>query len=208
MQPVLRLLRLPVWQVKEGQVPQTVTQADGRCCEVTEVGERVTSRPGPGQWVAADEGSGACRTRPLTCFLGPSVHLPTWGQMSWGPLGEAQDPPLTSLSRLTTTTPMTLCWAGPLMVAHWCLLGGGAITVLTNGWARPLTVAHWQLVAWGRGPLWCQTNDRATNGPCPAPSLHPTAQPLSGNGVGETVQSDPDDSVVLYYISSGQCLGR
>ena len=68
---MLRLLRLPGWQVKEGQVPQTLTQADGRCHEVADVGERVTSRPGPGQWVAPGEGSGACRTRPPTCFWAP-----------------------------------------------------------------------------------------------------------------------------------------
>ena len=47
--------------------------------------------------------------------------------------------------------------------------------------------------------------NRTTNGP-PPPAPHPTAPLLPGNGLGETVQSDPDDSVALNYISSGQCL--
>ena len=127
---MLRLLRLPVWQVKEGQVPQTLTQADGRCHEVADVGERVTSRPGSGQWVAPGEGSGACRTRPPTCFLGPSVHLPAGGQMSWRDPGRGPG----SASYFTlppddhhspTTSPVTLCCAGPLTVAHGQLLACG-----------------------------------------------------------------------------------
>ena len=77
MQPVLRLLRLPGWQVKEGQVPQTLTQADGRCHEVADVGERVTSRPGPGQWVTLARILETSRTQSSTCNIGPLLtHLP------------------------------------------------------------------------------------------------------------------------------------
>ena len=77
--------------------------------------------------------------QPWQEFWNPAGHSPQpflwapqlthWPKPRWagGPLGEGQDPPLTSLST----------WGPP----RWWL------------WMGPLTLAHWQLFAWGRGPL-------------------------------------------------------
>ena len=66
---MLRLLRLPGWQVKEGQVPQTLTQADGRCHQGTEAGMGrgplpPEGSPGPDRWAAFARTLEPHRTQP------------------------------------------------------------------------------------------------------------------------------------------------
>ena len=68
---MLRPLRLPVWQAKEGQVPKTVTPADGRCHEVAEVGRR------------SPQGLGLASGWHLLGALEPAGHGPQ--PVSWAP---------------------------------------------------------------------------------------------------------------------------
>ena len=137
-------------------------------------------------------------------FLGPSVHLPAGGQMSWRAPGRGPG----SASYLTlppddhhspTNSPMTLCWAGPLTVAHWQLLAWGRGHYDAGQWLSETTNGRsWTVGCLGEGPTLVpdQWLNRTTKGP-PPPAPHPTAPLLPANGLGETVQSDPDDSVAL-----------
>ena len=62
-----------------GQVPQTASQADGCCHEVTEMGmqERfaAASRPRPGQWIAVVRTLEPSRTQPPACSWVPALAL-------------------------------------------------------------------------------------------------------------------------------------
>lgn len=63
-----------------GQVSQKVSQAEGCCHEVAEVGVATASRPGSGQWVALMRALETSRKQSSTCNLVLQLtHFPKAG---------------------------------------------------------------------------------------------------------------------------------
>ena len=90
-------------QSRGDQVPQTATQADCPCSQVTEtrMGERFTaaSRPGPRLVGDLGEGSGVLQATAPLCSLGPPDHtLSQWVLLSHWPVPQWVSPTSSQLS--------------------------------------------------------------------------------------------------------------
>ena len=109
---------------------------------------------GEGKWVALARALEPCRTQPPACLLSLPAHPRAQAWVSWRSLGRRPQSTSYPTLPLMTTTPLTVCWMGPLTVTHWQLVAYGRGLLPTNGWAGPLMVTHWQLAA--VGGAWCQ----------------------------------------------------